>query len=315
METKKTAPEFSVVISCYYEEKSIDEFHARLSSTMQKTGRSFEIIFVNDGSRDGTWNHLKAIYEKDPYVTAVIDLFKNSGHAAGLTAGMMESEGRNIIIMDSDLQLDPEDLPLLIAKYDEGMDLVTGYRAIRNDSLMRILPSKLANVIMRRVSKSAFRDFGCTMKIVRRELVTAFNPSPTNTWNMLQVIARAGRRTEIPVNHHRRKYGRSGWTFSKLFELNMDNLVRLSQRPFQILGLFCIAAAVFFTFRVVLGLFSPFSILGDITNGFLLNALVVSLFILIAILCVIGEFVIRSFISLQQEPVYIVREMLKRPKA
>jgi len=309
------APEFSAVISCYYEEKSIDEFHTRFSSALKKLGRPFEIVFVNDGSTDGTWEHLKSIYQKDENVTAVIDMFRNTGVVGALTAGLLEATGRNLIFMDSDLQLDPEDLPKLIDKFDEGMDLVTGYRETRKDSLARILPSKLANIIMRKASRHPLRDFGCTYKIVRGELVRAFNPGPARGWNMVQVIAQAGRVAEVPVTHHPRKYGRSGWTLGRLFALNMDHIVRLSQRPFQILGVLCLIAALLFIVRVIIGLFSPFSMLGDITNGFLLNAFVVSLFIIVAILCVIGEFVIRSFLALQREPIYIVREMLKRPKA
>ncbi|MGD9874724.1 MAG: glycosyltransferase family 2 protein [Kiritimatiellia bacterium] len=305
-------PEFSVIITCYFEEKSIDEFHARLSSAMQKLGRPFEIIFVNDGSTDGTWEHLKAIYEKDSNVTAVIELFRNSGQAAAMVAGFMEASGRNFIFMDSDLQLDPEDLPLLVAKFDEGMDFVSGSRKNRKDSLMRIIPSKIANVIMRRVSNSQLTDFGCTMKIMRNELVRAFHAGPSRNWSLVKVIAQAGRVAEVSVNHHPRKYGKSGWTFRKLFATNMDNLVRLSRRPFQILGLLCLLGALLFIFRVVVGWFLPFSILGDITNGFVLNALIVSLFIVVAILCAIGEFVIRSFLALQRDPIYIVKEILKK---
>ncbi len=305
-------PEFSVIITCYFEEKSIDEFHARLSSTMQKLGRSYEIIFVNDGSTDGTWDRLKAIYEKDPNVTAVIELFKNSGQAAAMVAGFSEATGRNFIFMDSDLQLDPEDLPMLVAKFDEGMDAVSGCRKSRQDSLGRMLPSKIANMIVRAVSKSKITDFGCNMKVLRAELVRAFNAGPSRSWSTVHVIAQAGRVAEVSVNHHPRKYGKSGWTFRKLFALNMDNMVRLSQRPFQILGLICLGGALLFTLRVMIGWLFPFSILGDITNGFLLNALIVGLFILIAILCAIGEFVIRSFLVLQRDPIYIVKEMLKR---
>src|SRR5258708_180771 len=120
--------EFSVLITCYYEENSIDEFYGRLSTTLEKIGRPYEIIFVNDGSRDGTWQKIKTIFSKDCHVHAALDLSKNSGQLAAITAALSESRGPAIVLFDSDLQLRPEELPLLVAEYDKGFDLVTGYR-------------------------------------------------------------------------------------------------------------------------------------------------------------------------------------------
>ena len=127
------APEFSAIITCYFEEKSIDEFHARLSRALESLGRTYEILFVNDGSTDKTFEKLEAIFERDPHVAAVLDLFKNSGQAAAMTAGFTHARGRHFIFMDSDLQLDPAELPRLVAKYDEGCDLVSGFRKNRKD--------------------------------------------------------------------------------------------------------------------------------------------------------------------------------------
>ena len=112
----QSAIELSVLITCYYEENSIDEFYRRLSVTLESLNRSYEIIFVNDGSRDGTWEKLKAIFAKDPHVRAVLDLFKNSGQQAAATAALSESRGRALVYIDSDLQLAPEDLPVLVAR-------------------------------------------------------------------------------------------------------------------------------------------------------------------------------------------------------
>jgi glycosyltransferase involved in cell wall biosynthesis len=135
-------PEISAVITCYFEEVSIEEFHARLSSTLKSTGRAYEIIFVNDGSTDATFDKLKTIFNIDPRVTVIMDLFRNSGQAAAITAGLERARGDIILLMDSDLQLSPEELPLLLTEYDKGADIVTGYRKNRKDSLRRIIPSK-----------------------------------------------------------------------------------------------------------------------------------------------------------------------------
>ena len=156
------SPEFSVIITCYYEEKSIEEFYTRLSGTLESTGRSYEIVFVNDGSTDKTFDRLQSIFDKDPHVRVIMDLFSNAGQGCAITAGITEARGRHFVFMDSDLQLDPEDFPLLLAEFDKGADIVTGWRKERHDSLSRVIPSKLANVIMRRVSrhKSSSIPFG-----------------------------------------------------------------------------------------------------------------------------------------------------------
>ena len=118
MDDKDSQVEFSVIISCYYEEKSIDEFYGRLSKSMNSLNRTYEIIFVNDGSTDKTFERLESIYADDPNVTTIIDLFKNAGQAAAITAGSTYAKGKNFIFMDSDLQLNPEELPLLLTEFE-----------------------------------------------------------------------------------------------------------------------------------------------------------------------------------------------------
>lgn len=306
------SPEFSVIITCYYEEKSIDEFHARLSKVLAALGRSYEIIFVNDGSTDKTFEHLKSIFEKDNNVTIVIDLFKNSGQAAAMTAGFTHARGRHFAFMDSDLQLDPGELPLLVAKYDEGYDLVSGCRKNRRDSLSRVVPSKIANMIMRKVSKSKLTDFGCTFKVYNAALIRAFDYGPFKPWRPAYVIAQAQRCAEVTVTHYPRKYGKSGWTFRKLFAYNMDNFVGISDRLFQYLAAFCLVFALLFVARITLGWFLPFSILTQTTNGLILNFLVLSLLMILGVLSVVGEFLIRTYNTAQRYPAYIIREILQR---
>ena len=305
--------EFSVLITCYYEENSIDEFYTRLSATMEKIGRPYEIIFVNDGSRDGTWQKIKTIFEKDCHVNAAVDLSKNSGQLAAITAALAESRGSAVVLFDSDLQLLPEELPLLVAEYDKGFDLVTGYRVNRKDSLFRIVPSLLANVIMRRASHSAIRDFGCTFKIYNAELVRAFHYGPRHLFSNIEVISKLDRICQVPVTHLPRKHGQSGWTFSKLMKYNTDNVVVLSERPFQITAFLCFAMTVVFVFRLLLEAVFPIRILPLVSNGLLLNVLVIALLVNVALLSMVGEFTIRAFLVSRDLPLYIVRERLKRP--
>jgi len=302
------APEFSVLISCHFEENSVEEFHSRLSAALESLHRSYEIIFVNDGSTDGTWDKLKALFAKDPHVRVILDLFKNSGQQAAVTAAMAEARGRAWVLLDSDLQLDPAELPRLVAEYDKGADLVSGYRKNRKDSIWRILPSRLANMIMRRASGSTLRDFGCTFKIYNAELLRAFHFGPYHVFNNVDAIARLSRCTEVPITHHPRKYGKSGWTFRKLWQYNMDNLVKLSQRPFQALAGFCFIGGFLFALRIFLAFFSRGGIMAEVTPGLILNTVFFFALITLAAIALVGELVIRSFLTLQHCPAYIVRE-------
>jgi undecaprenyl-phosphate 4-deoxy-4-formamido-L-arabinose transferase len=304
--------DFSVIITCYYEEQSIDIFYERLSDTLKSLNRSYEIIFINDGSTDKTFEKLHRIFNSDQHVTAVIDLFKNTGQANAKTPGVMIAKGKAMVAIDSDLQLDPEELPYLVSKYDEGYDIVTGYRKNRHDSLWRKLPSKIANVIMRKASGTKLRDFGCTFKIYDMRLVRGFEFDPFKPWRAVPVIAKAGRISEVPVSHHSRKFGKSGWTFRKLFAYNTENLVNISERPFQILGVLCLAIALAGFLRLSIELIIPISILPKVTTGLILNVLAIGFLTIIAILAAIGEFVIRNFIKLQNSPAFIIREIYKR---
>jgi len=307
------ARDFSVIITCYFEEKSIEEFYTRLSSTLRESGVTYEIVFVNDGSTDGTFDKLKMIFEKDPNVTTIIDLLRNSGQLGAMTAGIANARGRHFVFMDSDLQLSPEELPLLLAEFAKGVDIVSGYRKDRKDPLARRVSSKVANLIMRKVSGHNITDFGCTFKIYNGKLIRAFQFGPFRKFQTAYVYSKARTTEEIPVTHKARKYGESGWTFLKLSSFLMDNVVGMSQRPFQLLSLLCLAGAGLFALRVVFAWLKPFSILPEITTGLILNVLIAHLLLTVAILSGIGEYVIRNFTYLQAYPVYIIREKYQKP--
>ena len=305
-------PEFSAIVTSYYEERSIDEFYSKLSTALNDLGRSYEIVMVNDGSTDSTFEKLRKLYEEDERVFCIIDFFKNSGQLAAITAAINECRGEAILLIDSDLQLDPGELPLLVEEYDKGCDLVSGYRKNRKDSFFRLLPSKLANLIMRRVSQTTLRDFGCTFKIYNAKVLRAFDLGPNNIFNTASVISRIARYSEVPVTHYPRKYGKSGWTFRKLWQFNMENIVNLSEKPFQFIGLICFLIALLGVIRLAIELIYPITFLDEVTNGLLLNAVLISLLVLVGLICLVGEFAIRNFVAGQRLPKYIIREIYRR---
>lgn len=288
------------------------EFYSRLSSALKEVDKSYEIIFVNDGSTDKTFDLLKEIFNKDKNVTKVINLFKNAGQGAAVSAAITYAEGKHFIQMDSDLQLSPEELPLLVKEFENGYDVVSGCRKNRKDSVNRTLPSKLANLIMRKLSKSNFTDFGCTFKIYHGKLIRAFNFGPLKLFNPVYVIAQAQRCKEIPVSHQPRKYGKSGWTFKKLMDYNMENFMGLFSRAFQIIGFWSIVIAVLLVLRVLVDGFYSFKILSLTSNGLLLIVILFSFFVTLKMLCLLGEYVVRVFSVAQKNPKYIIKEVLKR---
>lgn len=306
------APEFSAIVTCYFEEQSIDEFHERLSGALRASGRSFEIVLVNDGSTDGTLERLHAIFERDEHVAAVVDLVRNSGQAAAVTAGCEQARGEKFVFMDSDLQLDPEELPRFVAESDKGMDVVNGYRTTREDPLHRRFASWLANGLAQWLSRSPVRDLGCTYKIVDGRIVRAFQPGPFKPLHAPSLVAAGGRVAEVPVTHHPRRYGRSGWTLRKLLAFNVHTLVDLSERPFQVLSLVCFAASLLLALRVVASAVFPGSVLSEISNGLILNAVALGLLITVGVLAVLGEYVVRSYARLRGSPAYIVRTLRRR---
>lgn len=306
------SPKLSAVITCYFEEQSIDELHERLDRALQALGIPYEIIFVNDGSTDGTFEKLRRIFEMNPRVRAVVDLFRNSGQQAAITAGLSYAGGSAILLMDSDLQLAPEEIPLLMREYENGRDVVSGSRRNRQDALFRRGTSYVANMIMRKASKSWFTDFGCTFKVYDARIIRACGLGPYHVFSNVELISMAQRLAEVPVTHYPRKYRTSGWTLAKLWKYNMDNLVRLSERPFQMLAVLCLAAAGLFVLRVLLGPVFNFRIMGEVTNGLLLNAVLIGNLAVVAVLCLIGEFTIRNFLAVERLPKYMIRDVLER---
>ncbi|MBW2416626.1 MAG: glycosyltransferase family 2 protein [Deltaproteobacteria bacterium] len=306
-------PDFSIITTCYFEEQSIDEFYTRLRKTARSLGRSYEMVMVNDGSTDGTFARLKHFFDTDPNVTTVLDLYRNAGQVNAMTAGLTHARGKALVFIDSDLQLDPEDLPSLVEEFDKGYDIVTGYRKDRRDPLLRRIPSWLANIVMRRVARHSLRDFGCTFKIYDAELVRAFELGPFKPWVTAYIFSRAQSCKELPVAHHARKYGESGWTLRKLVSFYMDHMVGLSERPFQWMSALCLAFAFLFFLRIGFAWAVPINVLPEVTSGMILNAIAFGLLVTLAVLSAVGEYVMRSFLMAQKYPAYVIREIHEKP--
>ena len=307
-------PYISAVITCLNEENTIERFIETLIHALDKTGTEYEIIVVNDGSVDQTFAAIKRLLLGQPRVQVAIDLMKNSGQSAAITAGLSEVQGLYVLTMDSDFQLEPDDVGLLIAAARSGADMVNGYRIDRQDSMERKLPSVLANWIMRRLSGVALRDFGCSFRLIDHKLIEAFKLGPEKILSIPLLVSRAGRIEQVPVCHRARQEGSSGWTMRKLWRYNTDNVVVLAEPVFQFVGIGSLLTALLLVLRVGLDPFLHWSLLGAVSNGLILNIIVATSLILIGLVCIVGEFVVRCHRSVLARPAYVVRKRMVRNK-
>lgn len=213
----------SVILPVCNEAENLRPLHASLQSVFDRMGRSCEMIFCDDGSRDDSRTIIRQLAESDERVKAVF-LRRNFGQTAAISAGVDHALGEIIVIMDADLQNDPEDIPALLAKLEEGFDIVSGWRRHRNDPwLSKVLPSRVANWVISGLTGVRLHDHGCTLKAYRREILREVSLygemhrfiSIYGHW----IGARVG---EVEVRHHPRQRGRSKYTIAKTFKVLLD---------------------------------------------------------------------------------------------
>jgi len=231
------------VVPFYNEEGNVEEMHRRLKAVLEPTGRTYELIYVDDGSRDRTYELLRAIHGRDASVR-VIKLRRNFGQTAGLQAGFDHVRGDIIVSMDGDLQHAPEEIPQFLAKIDEGFDIVSGWRVDRKDNaLLRKFPSRVANRMMARLVKVKIHDFGTTFKAYRREVIRSIRLFGELHRFIPALISREGFKiTEIPISNVNRLKGRSNYGLSRVKRVFFDLItvkfmVSFIDRPLQIFGL------------------------------------------------------------------------------
>jgi glycosyltransferase involved in cell wall biosynthesis len=226
-----------------------------------------------------------------------------------MAAGVAHATGNDFVFMDSDLQLDPEELPLLLTELDAGADLVSGARKNRQDPLHRRVFSLFGNLVLRRMTRAPFTDFGCTFKVYRGALIRAAELGPHRPYTNL-LMRLASRFREVPVTHHPRRYGRSGWTFGKLFRFNLDHVLALEGLFQTISGVAFLIALLTFT-RIAVAWVLPWSVLSSpVSTGLILNALLLATATLLVVNALVGEYVIRLYAGQQRMPAYVVREVL-----
>ena len=315
-ETGLSAASVSVVIPVCNEEANLEALYTRLAKTLDGLGRSAEVIFVDDGSRDHSLEILCRLQEIDTRVR-VIQLNRNFGQHAAVFAGLDHARGDVVVTLDADLQNPPEEIPRLLEEIDEGHDVVGGWRQCRRDPIMRRLLSWAVNRVASRAVGVRMRDYGCMLRAYRREIVdtmrayreaSSFIPALANSF--------AASPVEIPVAHDRRTNGRSKYDLFRLIRLNFDLTTGFTLAPIQFVSLAGIGIALiglgfggFLVLRRILG--------GPESEGVFTLFAILFFFVGIQILALglIGEYIGRIYMEVRRRPRYIIRTIFEPPPA
>jgi len=309
------APAISVVIPVHDEQDNIDALWGTLRSDLEKLGRTFEVIVVDDGSRDETYARLDRLASGDRRLK-LIKLRRNYGQTAAMAAGFDHAGGHVIIPMDGDLQNDSADIPVLVAKIEEGYDVVSGWRRERRDAVIRRLPSRIANWLIGRVTGVRLHDYGCTLKAYRAEII-----EDTRLYGELHrflpaLAHEAGARiAEVPVRHHPRTSGRSKYGLGRTFKVLLDLLtVKFlsvwATKPSYVFG------GTGVVLSLVGSLFVAWTAYQRLFNGVFVYrqpSLLVGVFLFmigfnLVMLGLLAELIVRTHHESQAKPVYAVRE-------
>ncbi len=316
---------YSIVVPFYNEQENVPQLYVRIIDAMDAIGESYEMVFIDDGSRDSTFRQLCEIAQADERVV-VVRLRRNFGQTAALKAGFDHSNGEIIISMDGDRQHDPAEIPRFIEKMKEGYDIVSGWRVERTDHwLMRQLPSRVANHIMAKLSRVDLHDFGTTFKAYRREILSEIHLYGELHRFIPALASWAGASiAEVPITNTRRASGKSNYGISRTIRVLLDLvsvkfLLDYSTRPLQLFGLAGLACLLIGgsidLWLVVEKLVRDQDVIAS--HGPLLlmgTALVVGGIQFIAI-GLIGELLTRTYYESQDKPVYTVRELRGRRAA
>ena len=309
----------SIVIPLFNEAANVPDLCSELFEFADEEERIAEIIFVDDGSTDGTYDRLIASCKSDSRAI-VLRLRRNFGQTAALSAGFDVAAGDVICPMDGDLQNDPRDIPRLLEKVEEGYDVVSGWRKNRKDAwLTRRVPSWFANRLISRITSVRLRDYGCSLKAYRSEVLKEvklygemhrFIPSLAS-WMGVSV-------TEIPVNHRPRTAGKSNYGLSRIFRvlldlINVKFLISYSTRPIQVFGKIGIYTFLLGAASLAVTAYMKIFDGTDVTGNpfFLLSALCVFVAFQFVGIGLLGEIMIRTYYELQQKPIYVLRERFR----
>jgi len=317
-------PVLSIVVPVFNEAENVNLLCGKLHDALSKAGRSYEIILVDDGSMDGTWERLRENIRKFPNFR-LVRLRRNFGQTAAMSAGLHEARGEIIITLDADLQNDPEDIPLLLERMDKGFDVVSGWRKDRKDEcIRRKLPSMLANRLISYVTGVHLHDYGCTLKAYRREVLENIELYG-DMHRFIPALASAGgcKVDEVVVHHYPRRFGKSKYGLSRIVKVILDLmtvsfLLRYSRSPIQIFGKLGLIVGVpglalvllMIIANICANLFGTQFAAGLLKRPFWVMTSFMLVFFGIQFICmgILAEIQIRTYHESQGKPIYVIKE-------
>jgi glycosyltransferase involved in cell wall biosynthesis len=324
MDKQKETPKISVVVPFYNEEDSVEELHTKLTRVLQEQGMSYEMIFIDDGSTDGTSAILKKLFARDKSLK-VIKLRKNFGQTAALQAGFDHAQGEIIISMDGDLQHDPEDIPIFLEKMKEGYDIVSGWRKKRKDHfLLRRFPSWVANRIMRLLSGVKIHDFGTTFKAYRKDVLEGVKLYGELHRFIPALISRTGVTiTEVPIKNIIRPKGKSKYGLSRVRRVFFDLMtvkfiISFIDRPLQFFGLIGLvlgSIGFFIALVLTLGFYIAGWSIRDNLGNLILAVFLMILGLQFIMTGLLAEIISRIYFTTHEMRIYSIREIQSHPDA
>jgi glycosyltransferase involved in cell wall biosynthesis len=309
----------SLVIPVYNENSNLLTLYHAIHDALEPLKYEWKISFVDDGSTDGSVPVLKDLAKNDPCHVQVIVFRRNYGQTAAIAAGIDHSDGDIVILMDADMQNDPADIPLMLAKLDEGYDMVSGWRKNRKDPfLTRIVPSHIANGLISWVTGVHLHDYGCTLKAYRREFLGGFRLyGEMHRFIPAYVHANGAKLTEVVVNHHPRKYGKSKYGLERTFKVILDLftvkfLLSFSVSPIYIFGGVGIStifiSALTLLFLAIRRIFFSVSVLNS--PLFQLSIMFFVMGFQTILMGLIAELLMRTYHETLDKPTYTIREII-----
>lgn len=306
----------SVVIPVFNEEDNLRPLHESLTKAL--TDYSYELVFVDDGSADGSLNELIRLTEVDPKHTRVVELGRNHGQTAAIAAGIDYSDGEVVVLMDADLQNDPADIPMMLKKIDEGFDVVSGWRVDRKDPfLTRILPSRMANWLISKVTSVPLHDYGCTLKAYRREVLQGFRLYGEMHRFIPAYAGSVGAKiVEVPVRHHPRRSGKAKYGLERTFKVILDLftvkfLLSYADKPMYLFGgtgfAFFVSSFVLLAYLVARRLLYDEHLIRS--PLLLMTGLLFLLGFQSILMGLIAELLVRTYHESQAKPTYSVRRV------
>ena len=316
--SETAAPEISIFLPVYNEEPNLLPLHAKLDEALKTLDRSAEIVYVDDGSTDGSLKILREIAELDPRVR-VVALRRNYGQTAAMAAGIDAASGKVLIPMDADLQNDPSDITRLLQKLDEGYDVVSGWRKNRKDKMItRKIPSMIANRVISWIGGVPLHDYGCSLKAYRRESLQDVRLyGEMHRFIPIYASWAGARVTEIPVKHHARTMGKSKYGLSRTLKVVFDLMTikfmaSYQTKPIYVFGSFGVFA---FAISLLAGLYAVFLKIFHKAD-FVQTPLPILTIVMFAVgvqfllMGLLAEMLVRTYHESQAKAIYAVRERL-----